>query len=89
MDGAMNRGGHVQFTLATDEVLEVECTPYPERKASVCYHHGVACVDRLCSWECNGMTGFCDFESTANIQYGNRKPAKFVDGIIDDGFFPN
>jgi len=87
IDGAMNRGGHVQFTLP-DEVIEVECKPYVGHKASICYHHGVACVDRLCSWESStGHRGFCDFESTANIQYGQRKPTRFIDGIIADGFF--
>lgn len=60
----MNRGGHVQFVLPGEEIIEIECTPHAGIKASVCYHHGVACVDRLCSWESStGHRGFCDVRS--------------------------
>jgi hypothetical protein len=89
IDGAMNRGGHVKFTLKSGEEFDVEMKPYPDAKASVCYHHGVACVDRLCSFTCKNWKGFSDFESTANMQYGKRRPTKYIDGIIDDGWFPN
>jgi hypothetical protein len=32
------------------------------------------------------MRGFCDFESTANIQCGKRMPTTFVNGVCHDGY---
>ncbi len=86
IDAVTNRGGHVRATLTTGEVIEIECTPVA--KAAVSYHHDVCCVDTMCRVEANGLVGFCDFESTANIQHGNRRPVKMINAIIDSGFFP-
>jgi hypothetical protein len=87
IDAASNRGGHMQLTLTTDEVLEIECTPV-ENKAAVNFHHGVCCVDRMCMWTCNGLKGICDFETTSNLQRNNRTPKMFSAGIIENGFHP-
>jgi hypothetical protein len=81
-----NRGGYVQYRLTTGEVLEIECTPIS--KGVVSCHHEVCCVDVMCRASCNGMTGFCDFESTANIQKGSRRPGRLINAYIDSGFFP-
>jgi len=89
MDSCINRGGRVKFTLTSGEVLDVECTAVPA-KCLVCYHHDIACVDRICKFTCanNGTSGFANFESSSNIQFGKRKPAQLVGGVIDDGFTP-
>ncbi|KAF2817360.1 uncharacterized protein BDZ99DRAFT_457100 [Mytilinidion resinicola] len=89
MDSCINRGGRVKFTLTTGEVLDVECTAVPA-KCLVCYHHDIACVDRICKFMCasNGTSGFANFESSSNIQFGKRKPIALVGGVIEDGFTP-
>jgi hypothetical protein len=87
IDAATNRGGHMKLTLSTDEVLEIECTPC-ESKAAVSFHHGVCCVDRMCKFTCGDLKGICDFETTSNIQRGNRTPKNFTAGIIENGFHP-
>lgn len=89
IDSCVNRGGHVKFTLTTGEVLDVEITAVPGHKASVCYHHDIPCVDRHCTFECNGLHGFCNFESSSNVQHGKKKPGTLIDGVIGDGFTPN
>ncbi|OCK77133.1 kinase-like protein [Lepidopterella palustris CBS 459.81] len=85
-DASTNHGGNVTFTLTTGEVLVVECTPVPV-KAMVSYHQNVCVVDRMCTMTCGGLRGMCNFETSANIQMGSRRPTKFSNGIIDNGFF--
>ncbi len=85
-DAATNRGGHLHIELADGEVIELECTPVAKGLAS--YHHGVCCMDVLCKFSYQGVEGFCDFESTSNIQHGKRRPGKFTNAIIEDGFHP-
>lgn len=89
IDSCVNRGGHVRFTLTTGEVLDVEITAIPGHKAAVCYHHDIPCVDRHCTFECNGLRGFCNFESSSNAQHGKKRPRTLVGGVIDDGFTPS
>ncbi|KAH0829761.1 hypothetical protein FOPE_10156 [Fonsecaea pedrosoi] len=86
-DGCVNRGGRVKYVLDSDEVLIFEHTPV-EAKAAVAYHHGIPCVDRICSFKCsNGLAGFSNFETSNNIQAGERRPGLLVDGLMEDGFW--
>ncbi|TPX13665.1 uncharacterized protein E0L32_005868 [Thyridium curvatum] len=87
VDSCTNRGGRVRMELTTGEVLDIECEATAP-KASVCWHLGMACVDRICSFKCkqNGVSGFANVESTSNIQMGDRKPGTLVAGIIENGF---
>ena len=87
IDGMVNRGGTVRFELSTGEVFDIDCKRAADN-AFVSYHHGVCCIDSLCTATCGDMQGFCDFETTANIQAGTRKPATFVNGIIANGYHP-
>lgn len=87
VDGMVNRGGTVRFDLTTGERFEIDCTRI-HNKAFISQHHGVCCVDMLCRASCNDMVGFCDFETTANIQAGSREPAAFVNGVVANGFHP-
>jgi len=87
-DSAVNRGGSVKYVLDNGEELTFEHTPV-RAKACVSFHHGIPCVDRICRFTCsNGLSGFSNFESSSNIQAGERRPGTLVDGIIDDGIFP-
>ncbi|KAK7883464.1 hypothetical protein LTR67_011214 [Exophiala xenobiotica] len=88
IDGATNRGGHLKWTLVTGEVLDIECTVLPIQGV-VSYHNDNCVVERLCSWTSGRLKGFCDFETTSNIQKGSRTPKKFTSAIIDNGFWPN
>ncbi|OCK74033.1 kinase-like protein [Lepidopterella palustris CBS 459.81] len=88
MDSCINRGGRVKFSLTSGEMVEVECNAVPA-KCIVCYHHDIACVDRICKFKSsNGFEGFANFESSSNIQFGKRRPVNLVDGVIEDGFTP-
>jgi hypothetical protein len=87
IDSATHRGGHMTLKLTTDEVLEIEFKAF-KSKAAISYHHGVACVDQMCSWTCNSLSGISDFEITSNFQRNNRVPKNSVAGITEDGFFP-
>lgn len=86
IDAASNRGGRLRFTLTTGEVLDIECEPLARGAAS--YHHDVCCIDVMCRFRCGGISGFCDFETTANLQHGSRRPGRMVGTVIDSGFFP-
>lgn len=49
IDVATNRGGDVSLTVeGRGEVLEMECTPV--HLAAVNHHHGVCCIDRMCTF---------------------------------------
>jgi hypothetical protein len=87
IDGMINRGGSVRFELTTGEVFAIDCTP-AAKMAFTSYHHGVCCVDVLCEATCGDMVGFCDFESTANIQAGTRSPTTFINSNVENGFHP-
>jgi hypothetical protein len=87
VDGAINRGGHVRFELTTGEVFDIECERIGDQ-GLVSYHHDICCVDVMCRATCNDMVGFCDFETTCNIQNGKRQPTKFAHGIAANGFHP-
>jgi hypothetical protein len=67
IDAATNRGGYVSLTLEGEkaEVLEIELTPV--RQAAVNYHHGVYCIDRMCTFVCGDREGIADFEATADL----------------------
>ncbi|NKI16007.1 hypothetical protein HCU74_01115 [Spongiibacter sp. KMU-166] len=87
IDGMVNRGGHVRFELTTGEVFDIEC----QRAADIAftsYHHDICCVDVLCEARCGDQVGFCDFESTANIQAGKRQPTRLVNSPVENGFHP-
>ncbi|KAI1618321.1 hypothetical protein EDD36DRAFT_28618 [Exophiala viscosa] len=73
IDGATNRGGHLKWTLVSGEVLDIECTALPI-PGVVSYHNDNCVVERFCSWTSGGLKGFCDFETTSNIQKGSRTP---------------
>lgn len=88
IDAATNRGGHVTITLTTGEVLEIEIKPY-KAKGIASFHHGVCVIDRMCEFQCGDLRGMCDFETTANIMHGTRKPLSFTNSIIDNGWHPN
>lgn len=87
IDGVLNRGGHVHFELANGEVYDIECSRVAN-KPFVSYHHDICCVDTLCEARCGDRVGFCDFESTSNIQAGKRKPERFFNAFASNGFFP-
>jgi hypothetical protein len=86
IDAATNRGGRMSLTLEgeEEEVLEIECTPV--HKAAVSYHHGVCCIDRMCTFVCGELKGVADFEATANLQRGGRTPRNFKDAVRENGF---
>jgi hypothetical protein len=45
-DGLTHRGGRLDMTLTTGEVLQIECTPL--QKGIVSWIHGIACIDTIC-----------------------------------------
>lgn len=87
-DSATNRGGHVQATLTTGEVLDIECKAVPA-KAFVSYHQDVACLDRICEFTCGEHKGFAMFETTSNMYHGTRRPTTYSGSLIDNGFYEN
>ncbi len=86
IDGATNRGGRVRFELADGQTIDIECTAVAPGLIST--HHDICCTDTLCRITVDGQPGFCDFESSSNMQHGKRVPAKAV-GLVDNGFHPN
>jgi hypothetical protein len=34
---------------------------------AVSHHHGVCCIDRMCTFVCGDFKGVADFEATANL----------------------
>lgn len=60
IDGATNRGGHLSWTLTWGETLEIECKALPV-PGVVSYHNDNCVVERLCTWTCGELKGFCDF----------------------------
>ncbi|KAM5350068.1 hypothetical protein ACJ41O_006573 [Fusarium nematophilum] len=89
VDSCTNRGGRLKMVLTTGEELDIEIEAAAP-KASVCWHLGMACVDRICTFRCkqNGVQGFANVESTSNIQFGARRPGTLVGGVIENGFTP-
>jgi hypothetical protein len=61
-----------------EEVLEIEYTPVEQ--GAVSYHHGICCIDRMCTFTCDDVKGVADFETTANLQRGGRTPRNFAGG---------
>ncbi|MDI3258179.1 MAG: hypothetical protein QJR02_00415 [Sinobacteraceae bacterium] len=86
-DAASNRGGRVHMELTDGEAINLECTPVAKGVAS--WHHEVCCMDVICRFDYRGQRGFCDFETTSNIHHGKRKPRRFSNAVIEDGFHPN
>ncbi|KAL6400868.1 hypothetical protein AUP68_16586 [Ilyonectria robusta] len=86
VDSCSTRGGRLKMVLTTGENLDIECEAVAG-KATVCWHLGMACVDRLCRFNCkeNGVEGFANVESTSNVQFGMRKPGNLVGGVIENG----
>ncbi|MFN9525612.1 MAG: hypothetical protein ACK561_16435 [Pseudomonadaceae bacterium] len=82
-DGVTHRGGRVEMTLSTGEVIQLECTPL--QKGIVSWLHGIACVDTLCRIEHDGVEGICDFETTNNALRGSQRPGLAVNGVLDNG----
>ncbi|KAH7142146.1 hypothetical protein EDB81DRAFT_797940 [Dactylonectria macrodidyma] len=89
VDSCTIRGGRLKMVLTTGEELDIEMEAAAP-KASVCWHLGMACVDRICTFKCkqNGVQGFANVESTSNIQLGTRRPRTLVGGVIENGFTP-
>lgn len=87
IDGATSRGGHVKMELTTGEVLDIECTPIPKRSI-VSENHDIYSNDRLCTFICGDLEGFCDWESTQNTHHGKRRPKKYFNGLLEDGWYP-
>lgn len=87
IDSVSNRGGHVTLELNSGETFEIECRKVAPQ-SFVSYHHDICCVDTLCEARWGGRVGFCDFESSGNIQAGKREPRRFFAAAADNGFFP-
>ena len=83
-DAMTTRGGHVKMELTTGEVLDMELKGLAP--STVSFHHDVACVDTMCEVTCDGKVGIADFETTHNGQYGQRRPQKFSNGFIENGW---
>ncbi len=63
IEAATNRGRHLCSNLEglEEEALKIECTPV--HLAAVSYHHGVCCIDRMCTFTCGDLKGVADFET--------------------------
>lgn len=69
---------------ARGEVLETELTPVHQRAVS--NHHGVCCIDRMCTYTCGELKEVADFEATANLQRGGGTPRNFLGAVMENGF---
>jgi hypothetical protein len=48
-------------------------------------HNNVACVDELCTFEHQGMQGFCDFEISTNPRAGSGPVSGLVNATMVQG----
>ncbi|KAJ3546363.1 hypothetical protein NM208_g2043 [Fusarium decemcellulare] len=89
-DSPTNRGGKTEVELVTGEKYVINWEPVA--KAFLAHHRGVSNLDRLCSFKAVGdgkeFNGFGDYENTANISAGTRKPSLMISSVNQDGFTP-
>lgn len=82
-DGLTHRGGFLEMTLTTGEVVRID--PKPAQKGVVSWIYGIACVDTICEFTYKGEYGMCDFETTNNALRGSYQPKLAVNGVIENG----
>lgn len=83
IDATTNRGGTVKITLSDGEEITIVATPaIPGFMAE---NNGIICIDQICTFELNGKTGFCDFETTTNPRGGQDTVASVVNGSDQSG----
>ena len=77
-----HRGGRMVLTMPDGEKISVEPTVID---GGVTVHNGVACVDQICTFEHEGMKGFCDFEISTNPRAGTGPVSGLVNATMIDG----
>lgn len=85
-DGFTHRGGHVKLTLATGEVMDLECEIL--QKGTVNSHHGNTWLDTFCKMTWRDKVGVCDFEIANRAFQGTHKPVCLQKAIMENGLFP-
>jgi hypothetical protein len=83
-DALCIRGGHAQATLMTGETLDFAFEALAP--CAVSFHHDIACVDTMTRVTCGDLVGIANFETTANIMQGKRRPKNLARGVIEDGW---
>jgi len=54
IEAATNRGGHISLALnGRRRCWRFECAPV--HQGLVSYHHGVCCIDRMCTFACGNL----------------------------------
>lgn len=84
-DGFTHRGGRVTLTLATDEIMEIECAAM--QKGTVNSHHGSVWLDTFCKMTYGDKVGFCDFEIANRPFQGTAPPVLLMKAIAENGLF--
>jgi hypothetical protein len=84
-DGFTHRGGHVTITLATGEVMEMECEIL--QKGTVNSHHGNTWLDTFCKLTYGDRVGVCDFEIANRPFQGTTPPVLLEKAIMKNGIF--
>ncbi len=82
-DGLTHRGGFLEMTLTTGEVIRID--PRPAQKGVVSWIYGIACVDTICEFTYDGEYGMCDFETTNNALRGSYQPTVAINGVTANG----
>jgi len=85
-DGVSVRGGALEMTLTTGEVLNM--TFEAVAPSSLSYFHTIGTVDTLCKVTCGERVGVADFQISNNPQQGDRPPKALAGGITDSGWHP-
>lgn len=82
-DGVTHRGGYMEMTLTTGDLVRID--PKPVQKGAVSWIYGIACVDTICEFTLDGEFGMCDFETSNNALRGSHKPEALINGVSGNG----
>jgi hypothetical protein len=87
-DGLTNRGGVVNYTLASGEKLEV--VYWNVVPSALNFHRGYPCNDPMSVVTCGKRTGVGLMENADNTMGGKERPKQevLISGYIDSGIFP-
>ena len=84
-DGFTHRGGRVRVTLASGEVMDMECAIL--QKGTVNSHHGNTWLDTFCRMTWGDKVGVCDFEIANRPFQGTTLPVRLDKAIMENGLF--
>lgn len=84
-DALTHRGGIVYMTLPDGEKIEIHCRPIAAGAMSD--NQGMYCLDTICVATCGDLTGYCDFETSANPMRGDQAPTKATYAVLENGLF--